>query len=52
MFETQLNRMVSEKANQLLNAMLDGEAHEINGTGRYERSMLVGGGLRILKVKA
>jgi transposase-like protein len=37
MFETQLDRMVSEKVNQLLNAMLDGEADEITGAARYER---------------
>ncbi|MDN6783676.1 IS256 family transposase [Bifidobacterium mongoliense] len=37
MFETQLDRMVTDKVNQLLNAMLDGEADEITGAARYER---------------
>lgn len=37
MLETQLDRMVSEKVNQLLNTMLDGEAEEITGAARYER---------------
>ena len=38
MFETKLDRMVSEKVNEILNAMLDAEADELAGAGRYERS--------------
>lgn len=38
MLETKLDRLVSEKVEQLLNAMLDAEADEITGAARYERS--------------
>ena len=38
MLETRLDRLVSEKVEQLLNAMLDAEADEITGAARYERS--------------
>ncbi|KFI75026.1 putative transposase [Bifidobacterium mongoliense DSM 21395] len=38
MFETQLDRMVSGKVNEILNRMLDAEADEITGAARYERS--------------
>ncbi|OZG66126.1 transposase, partial [Bifidobacterium aquikefiri] len=38
MFETQLDRMVSEKVTEILNRMLDAEADEITGAARYERS--------------
>ena len=38
MFETQLDRMVSEKVTQILNSMLYAEANELTGAGRYERS--------------
>jgi transposase-like protein len=38
MFETQLDRMVSEKVNEILNRMPDAEADEITGAARYERS--------------
>jgi hypothetical protein len=38
MFETRLDRMVSEKVNEILNRMLDAEADEITGAARYERS--------------
>ncbi|MFT8358627.1 IS256 family transposase [Bifidobacterium aquikefiri] len=38
LFETQLDRMVSEKVNEILNRMLDAEADEITGAARYERS--------------
>jgi transposase-like protein len=38
MFETELDRMVSEKVNEILNRMLDAEADEIAGAARYERS--------------
>ena len=37
MFETRLDRLVSEKMTQILNAMLDAEADEITGAARYER---------------
>ena len=37
MFETKLDRLVSEKMTQILNAMLDAEADEITGAARYER---------------
>ena len=36
MLETKLDRLVSEKVEQLLNAMLDAEADEITGAARYE----------------
>ncbi|WP_033508034.1 transposase, partial [Bifidobacterium minimum] len=38
MFETQLDRMVTEKVTQILNRMLDAEADELTGTARYGRS--------------
>lgn len=38
MLETRLDRLVSEKVEQLLNAMLDAEADEITGAARYERT--------------
>ena len=38
MLETRLDRLVSEKVEQLLNAMLDAEADEIAGAARYERT--------------
>ena len=38
MFETQLDRMVSQKVNEILNRMPDAEADEITGAARYERS--------------
>ena len=38
MLETKLDRLVSEKVEELLNAMLDAEADEITGAVRYERS--------------
>ena len=38
MLETRLDRLVSEKVEQLLNAMLDAEADEITGAARYERN--------------
>ena len=38
MLETKLDRLVSEKVEQLLNAMLDAEADEITDAARYERS--------------
>ena len=38
MLETKLDRLVSEKVEQLLNAMLDAEADEITGAARYERT--------------
>ena len=38
MLETKLDRLVSEKVEELLNAMLDAEADEITGAARYERS--------------
>ena len=38
MFETELDRIVSEKVNEILNRMLDAEADEIAGAARYERS--------------
>ncbi|WP_307998092.1 IS256 family transposase, partial [uncultured Bifidobacterium sp.] len=38
MLETKLDRLVSEKVEQLLNAMLDAEADGITGAARYERS--------------
>ena len=44
MLETKLDRLVSEKVEELLNAMLDVEADEITGAARYERS---GSGKRI-----
>ena len=38
MLVTRLDRLVSEKVEQLLNAMLDAEADEITGAARYERT--------------
>ena len=38
MFETELDRMVSEKVTEILNRMLDAEADEIAGAARYECS--------------
>ena len=38
MLETKLDRLVSEKVEQMLNAMLDAEADEITGAARYERT--------------
>ena len=38
MLETRLDRLVSEKVEQLPDAMLDAEADEITGAARYERS--------------
>lgn len=37
LFETKLDRLVTEKMPQILNAMLDAEADEITGAVRYER---------------
>lgn len=37
LFETKLDRLVTEKMPQILNAMLDAEADEITGAARYER---------------
>jgi len=42
MLETKLDRLVSEKVEQLLNAMLDAEADEI--TGACRRSSAAGSG--------
>ena len=38
MFESELDRMVSENVTQILNEMLDAEADELTGAARYERS--------------
>ena len=38
LFETRLDRLITEKMTQILNAMLDAEADEITGAARYERS--------------
>ncbi len=38
LLETRLNRLITEKMTQILNAMLDAEADEITGAARYERS--------------
>ena len=38
MLETKLDRLVSRKVEELLNAMLDAEADEITGAARYERA--------------
>ena len=38
MLETRLDRLVSKKVEQLLNAMLDAEADEIAGAGKYDRT--------------
>ena len=37
MLETKLDRLVSEKVEELPDAMLDAEADEITGAARYER---------------
>ncbi|WP_033508027.1 IS256 family transposase, partial [Bifidobacterium minimum] len=37
-FETELDRMVTQKVTQILNRMLDAEADDLTGAGRYERS--------------
>ena len=37
LFETKLDRLVTEKMTQILNAMLDAEADEIATAARYER---------------
>ena len=37
LFETKLDRLVTEKMTQILNAMLGAEADEITGAARYER---------------
>ncbi|WP_270319118.1 transposase, partial [Bifidobacterium adolescentis] len=37
LFETKLDRLVTEKMTQILNAMLDAEADEITGAAGYER---------------
>lgn len=42
MLETKLDRLVSEKVEQLLNAMLDAEADEITGAARYDVFSQVG----------
>lgn len=36
-FETELDRLVSSKVEEILNAMLDAEADQAAGAGRYER---------------
>ena len=38
MLETKLDRLVSEKVEQLLNAMLDAEADEITGAAKIGRA--------------
>jgi transposase-like protein len=38
LFETELDRMVTEKVTQILNRMLDAEADELTGAARYEHS--------------
>lgn len=38
MLETRLDRLVTQKVTEILNAMLDAEADEITGAARYERS--------------
>ena len=38
LFETELDRMVTQKVTQILNRMLDAEADDLTGAGRYERS--------------
>ena len=37
MLETRLDRLVTQKVTEILNAMLDAEADEIAGASRYER---------------
>ena len=37
LLETRLDRLITEKMTQILNAMLDAEADEITGAARYER---------------
>ena len=41
MLETKLDRLVSEKVEQLLNAMLDAEADEITGACRRSYTVLL-----------
>ena len=41
MLETKLDRLVSEKVEELLNAMLDAEADEITGAARYDAASTV-----------
>ena len=36
LLETRLDRLITEKMTQILNAMLDAEADEITGAARYE----------------
>ena len=36
LLETRLDRLITEKMAQILNAMLDAEANEITGAARYE----------------
>ena len=38
LFETELDRMVTQKVTQILNRMLDAEADDLTRAGRYERS--------------
>ena len=38
LLETRLDRLITEKMTQILNAMLDAEADEITGAARYERT--------------
>ncbi len=38
LLETRLDRLITEKMAQILNAMLDAEADEITGAARYERN--------------
>ena len=38
LLETRLDRLITEKMTQILNAMLDAEVDEITGAARYERS--------------
>lgn len=38
LLETRLDRLITEKMTQILNAMLDAEADEITGAARYERN--------------
>ena len=38
LLETRLDRLITEKMTQILNAMLDAEADEIANAARYERS--------------
>lgn len=49
-FETELDRMVSSKVEEILNTMLDAEAEQVAGAGRYERSLTVKAGSMSVKV--